>query len=136
MALAASLLIGVIGIGWFALHAREQQKRAEVARQNALLAQQAAETSQQSEILQRDAADAARVSEAAQRMVAEDERDKANALSDALTLEKQELNRQKEEQRRMLYTSDMNLVQATWAADNVGRVIELLNAQPRNCSPP
>ena len=41
---------------------------------------------------------------------------------------KQELDRQKEEQRRMLYTSDMNLVQSAWEADNVNRVIEQLNA--------
>lgn len=128
MALTASLLIGVIGIGGFALHARDQQQRAEVARQNALLAQQAAETSQQSEILQRAAADAARVSEAAQRAVAEDQRDKATALSDALAFEKQELSRRKEEQRRMLYISDMNRIQAVWDADNVSRVLELLNA--------
>ena len=101
---------------------------AEMARLEAVNERDRAEKSQQAEFLQREKAEAAETSEAAQRMVAEDQRDKATALSDALALEKQELDRQKEEQRRMLYTSDMNLVQSAWEADNVNRVIELLNA--------
>ena len=50
---------------------------------------------------------------------ADGERDRANAKSDEL--------------RESLYASDMNLVQAAWDADNVGRVVELLERQvPRN----
>ncbi len=121
LALAASLLIGVIGSAWFTFHANEQSKLADAARQTA-------EDSQQSEMSSRKQAEAARTSEESQRITAVQERDKALALSAALDLEKQELSRQKEEQRRMRYDSDMNLVQTAWDASNVYRVRDLLNA--------
>ncbi len=131
----AALLIGVIFSTWFAVRAREQQKLAQVARLAAEQERDRAEKAQQTAMIQsqqaevqRQNAETARASEETQRSAAEQERDKATALSDALALEKQELSRQKESQRRMLYISDMNLVQAAWAADNVSRVLELLNA--------
>ncbi len=68
---------------------------------------------------------AARQEEAAQRAAAEEERDKANALN-------AELAKQKEQQRRMLYVAQINLIQKAWDSDNTERVRELLNAtRPR-----
>ena len=43
-----------------------------------------------------------------------------------------QLNRRKEQQRRMLYVAQMNLIQKAWDSDNISRVRDLLNAsRPR-----
>ena len=52
---------------------------------------------------------------------AEHERDKAKAIN-------AELQMQKEQQRRMLYVAQMNLVRKAWDSNHIDRVRELLNA--------
>jgi len=101
-----------------AVNAKDQAEKAEIERSKQL----AISTHHEAE------AETAREAESAERAIAERERDKATTLSQALTLEKQELSRQKEEQRRMRYDSDMKLVQTAWDASNVVRVRDLLNA--------
>ena len=100
MALAASLLIGVIGSGWFAFHAGKQGRLAEKERKLADSAREEAEVSEQTTSV---------------------------ALDKASTLNT-ELTKSKENQRRMLYGAQMNLVQNAWGVDDVPQVQKLLNA--------
>ena len=127
-ALAASLLIGAIVSAWFAFHATNQKNIAQTAIRTADMDRRRAETSQQAETVQRQQAETARNSEAEQRSYAEKARDDATALSVALEREKQELSLRQEELRRMLYVSDMNLIQTASVGDNASRINELLNA--------
>ncbi len=105
--IAATLLFGFGISTWFAI--RENQAAEDANKQREIAQQRTVE------------ALAAREAEAVERASAEKERDRVSALN--VTIEKQT-----EQQRRMLYTSDMNLVQTAWEADNISRVLELLNA--------
>ena len=100
MALAASLLIGVIGSGWFAFHAGKQGRLAEKERKLADSAREEAEVSEQTAVV---------------------------ALNNANVINT-ELTRSKENQRRMLYGAQMNLVQKAWEMDDALQVQKLLNA--------
>lgn len=132
--IATTLLIGFGTSTWFAV--RESRAAAEANRQRlmALSAKENAdrqraaaeiaglEETKQREIAQRNAMEAitAREAEAVERAAAVKERDRVSTLN-------LEIEKQAEQQRRMRYTSDMNLIQSAWDAENVDRVQELLN---------
>jgi serine/threonine protein kinase/WD40 repeat protein len=98
---AALLLLGALLSGWQALRARQAEREALQERDDALKARQA-ETHQRG------------VAVAAQKK-AQQERDAAKA--------------EREKVRRLHYTAALNLIPAAWEADNIGRVLELLDGQ-------
>ncbi len=114
MALAASLLIGMIISGWFAVHAGRQRSLAFIAQQQAEQERKVADLAREDAELERNRAG---VSE----QTAMDERDKSNAINTELT-------KSKENQRRLLYGAQMNLVQKAWEMDDAIQVQKLLNA--------
>ncbi len=133
--IAATLLLGFGVSTWFAVResraANEAGRQREMAlaakveadRQRISAESAASQETKQREIAQQNAMEAiaAREAEAVERAAAEKERDRVSALN-------LEIVKQLEVQRRLRYTSDMNLIQSAWDADNVGRVLELLNA--------
>jgi serine/threonine protein kinase/tetratricopeptide (TPR) repeat protein/WD40 repeat protein len=111
---AAVLLTGLAVSISLAIVANRQRDRAEIATLG--------------ETEQRKAADAARLAEAAERATAERERDEAQKQRDKATALNEELTRQKEQQRRTLYATQMALVQKAWESGNPSRIKDLLNA--------
>src|SRR5579872_1696579 len=101
--------------------ANEQRALAEASQAEALKAAQA-------ERLSTRRAEAAAAAERDARQAADEKRrdiERQNAEIAALNTT---LQRQQDQQRRMLYTSDMNLIPTAFAAHNIGRVQSLLNA--------
>jgi serine/threonine protein kinase/WD40 repeat protein/tetratricopeptide (TPR) repeat protein len=94
--------------------ANEQRARAEASETKALSAAAA----------ERDAKEAEREL----RQAAEERRRDIERQNSEIAALNSTLKQQKEHQRRLLYTSDMNLVQTAFAANNIGRVQSLLDA--------
>ena len=97
-AFAAMLLVATSVSIAFALHAREQRREADA---------------------ERDEKEQARLAEAGQRNLAEAAQQKAQQERDAAKAARDEL-------RRSHYAASMNLINTAWEADNVRRVMELL----------
>ena len=121
MALAASLLIGAIVSGWFAVHAGRQRNIAYTAQELAKQDRIVAELEREAAKVERNRAEAARTRAEGSEQTAIVERDKANTFNTELT-------KSKENQRRMLYGAQMNLVQKAWEMDDAIQVQKLLNA--------
>jgi serine/threonine protein kinase/WD40 repeat protein len=105
---AALLLLGALLSGWQALRATQAEGDAIVER-----------TKAQEE---RDDALKARQAEGEQRRVAVAAQQKAQEERDAARAEREKV-------RRLHYTAALNLMPAAWEADNLGRVLELLDEQ-------
>ncbi len=133
---AAALLIGLIASTALAIVASNQRDRAELATREKENARRdaegqrdkakraaAAEAEQRRLAVQREAeSKAARLDEAEQRKAAEAQRDKAQTLAGQLQTLTQE-------QRRMLYASEMNLVRIEAQRSNLAGMRELLLRQ-------
>jgi serine/threonine protein kinase/WD40 repeat protein len=113
--IAATLFLGFVISTWQAIVAIQERAKADWARSEAIQAKERAERAEEESSLQLAIS---RQHEAA-----------AKALSQELTNEKTELNRQKEELRKSHYAASMNLIPAAWQAANTKRVAELLKEQ-------
>jgi eukaryotic-like serine/threonine-protein kinase len=101
----AAVLVGLITSVSLAVRADRERRRAEAAFVEA---------------------EASRKSELEQRQAVSKERDEAQRQRDQVTGLNQTLRDHQEQQRRIAYTRDMRLVQASWNAGNVDQVRELL----------
>jgi serine/threonine protein kinase/WD40 repeat protein len=107
-AVTAVLLIGIAATTWQALRATDAEGVALTKQSDAEKAQKAAEKAQ--------------IDEAAQRKIADDAKEKAQTERDAAKAEREKV-------RRLHYTAALNLIPSAWEADNIDRVLELLDEQ-------
>jgi WD40 repeat protein len=114
-AIAAALVLGVIGTTLGLLRAEKQSRVAETARQEQTRLKELALKSLDGEKEQRARAEA--------------ERQRAEAEQQRAEVERQRAETQALAARRTAYISDMNLVQQALAVNNLGRAQSLLNRQ-------
>ncbi len=110
---AAALLLGLIASTWQAIRATRAEVGARDERDRAVFAWKQADQ-------QRDRAFKAE-------QTASRDRDRAMEAERVATQERDLAQKQRDENRRLLYVSDMNVAHQAWEAANAGRVLELLN---------
>jgi serine/threonine protein kinase/WD40 repeat protein/regulation of enolase protein 1 (concanavalin A-like superfamily) len=141
-AIAATLLLGTIVSTGLAIHAVRQsslanreREVAEAAKQEAERQRDAAEKAKNAEgqqrelaLQQKQAAESARNAERELREEAENQRRLIEQKQDLIAGFVRQLQTASEEQRRTLYTAQMNLVANAWAGDNIPWMRDLLNS--------
>lgn len=105
------------------------RREAENQRDTAQKAKQAEENQRLLAETRRREAESARQAEAEQRALAEEKRRDVERQHNEIAGLNASLQKLSDEQRRTLYIAQMNLAQKAWESDNVGRVLELLDAQ-------